>query len=133
MFNLIVSGSGWEPRRDSFGSGRGLEYTDAAIAHRFMPNKVLDKLHGTGTFHYKDGAKYIGDWREDKRDGTGIYALKRVAISMSASGRRANPMAAERRHLLIEQHLWVSIKRANATAKAFCMQQTDQYKGQGCG
>ena len=42
MFNLIVSGSGWEPRRDSFGSGRGLEYTDAAIAHRFMPNKVLD-------------------------------------------------------------------------------------------
>ena len=73
MFNLIVSGSGWEPRRNSFGSGRGLEYTDAAIAHRFMPNKVLDKLHGTGTFHYRDGAKNIGDWREDKREGTGIY------------------------------------------------------------
>ena len=31
MFNLIVSGCGWEPHRDSFGSGRVLEYTDAAI------------------------------------------------------------------------------------------------------
>jgi hypothetical protein len=34
MFNLIVSGGGWEPHRDSFGSGRVLEYTDAAIAQR---------------------------------------------------------------------------------------------------
>jgi hypothetical protein len=42
MFNLIVSGGGWEPHRDSFGSGRVLEYTDAAIAQRFMLNKVLD-------------------------------------------------------------------------------------------
>ena len=41
MFNLIVSGGGWEPHRDSFGSGRVLEYTDAAIAQRFMLNKVL--------------------------------------------------------------------------------------------
>jgi len=42
MFNLIVSGGGWEPHRDSFGSGRVLEYTDPIIAQRFMPNKVLD-------------------------------------------------------------------------------------------
>ncbi len=42
MFNLIVSGEGWKPHRDSFGSGRVLEYIDAAIAQRFMPNKVLD-------------------------------------------------------------------------------------------
>ena len=42
MFNLIVSGGGWEPHGDSFGSGRVLEYTDAAIAQRFMPNKALD-------------------------------------------------------------------------------------------
>ena len=42
MFNLIVSGGGWEPHRDSFGSGCVLEYTDAAIAQRLMPNKVLD-------------------------------------------------------------------------------------------
>jgi hypothetical protein len=34
MFNLIVSGGGWEPHRDSFGRGRVLEYTDAAIAQR---------------------------------------------------------------------------------------------------
>ncbi len=42
MFNLIVSGSGWQPHRDSFGSGRVLEYTDAAVVQRFMQNKVLD-------------------------------------------------------------------------------------------
>ena len=42
MFNLIVSGCGWEPYRDSFGSGRVLEDTDAAMAQRFMPNKILD-------------------------------------------------------------------------------------------
>lgn len=42
MFNLIVSGSGWQPHRDSFGSGRILEYTDTAVSQRFMPNKVLD-------------------------------------------------------------------------------------------
>ena len=42
MFNLIVSGSGWQPHRDSFGSGRVLEYSDTAVAQRFMPNKVLD-------------------------------------------------------------------------------------------
>jgi hypothetical protein len=38
MFNLIVSGSGWQPH----GSGRVLEYTDAAVVQRFMQNKVLD-------------------------------------------------------------------------------------------
>jgi len=43
MFNLIVSGSGWQPHRDSFGSGRVLEYSDTAVAQRFMPNKVLDR------------------------------------------------------------------------------------------
>ena len=33
---------GWEPHRDSFDGGRVREYTDAAIAQRFMPNKILD-------------------------------------------------------------------------------------------
>jgi hypothetical protein len=42
VFNLIVSGGGWKPHRDSFGSGRVLEYTDNAIAQRFMPKKILD-------------------------------------------------------------------------------------------
>jgi len=104
----------------------------ALQAGRYVGDFQNGKLHGTGTFHYKDGAKYIGDWREDKREGTGIYTQP-VAISMLASGRRANPTVAERWHLLIEQLLWVSIKRVNATAKAYCMQQTDQYKGQGYG
>ena len=35
MFNLIVSGSGWQTHRDSFGSGRVLEYTDTAVAQRW--------------------------------------------------------------------------------------------------
>lgn len=42
MFNLIVSGGGWHPHRDSFGSGRVLEHTESSVAQRFMPNKVLD-------------------------------------------------------------------------------------------
>lgn len=43
MFNLIVSGAGWQPHRDSFSSDRVLEYTDAAIVQRFMPSEVLDR------------------------------------------------------------------------------------------
>lgn len=42
MFNLIAPGSGWQPHRDSFGSGRVLEYTETAIAQHYMPNKILD-------------------------------------------------------------------------------------------
>ena len=45
----------------------------ALQAGRYVGDFQNGKLHGTGTFHYKDGAKYIGDWREDKREGTGIY------------------------------------------------------------
>ena len=43
MFNLIVSGAGWQPHRDSFSRDRVLEFTDAAIVQRFMPNEVLDR------------------------------------------------------------------------------------------
>ncbi|MEO7953740.1 MAG: hypothetical protein ABIR35_06560 [Polaromonas sp.] len=42
MFNLIVSGGGWQPHRDLFGSGRVLEYTNSDVVQRFMPNKILD-------------------------------------------------------------------------------------------
>jgi hypothetical protein len=44
MFNLIVSGNGWQPHRDSFGSGRVLECTNATAVQQFMPNKVLEAL-----------------------------------------------------------------------------------------
>lgn len=42
MFNVIVSGAGWKPHRDSFSSSRVLEYTDPSIMMRFMPDKRLD-------------------------------------------------------------------------------------------
>ena len=36
---------------------------------------MSEKKHGTGTFFWKTGHKYIGDWQEDKRTGKGIYVL----------------------------------------------------------
>ncbi len=42
MFNLIVSGMGWKPHRDTFSRGRVLEYTDDAVKERFNPGDVLD-------------------------------------------------------------------------------------------
>ena len=26
----------------------------------------LDKAHGKGTYYHSDGAKYYGDWKDDK-------------------------------------------------------------------
>lgn len=42
MFNLLMSGNGWEPNRQSFGRGRTLESTDDAIVARFMPNRTMN-------------------------------------------------------------------------------------------
>ncbi len=44
MFNLLMSGNGWEPGRQSFGRGRTLEYTDEKIVMRFMPDSTMDTL-----------------------------------------------------------------------------------------
>lgn len=42
MFNLLMSGNGWEPNRRAFGRGRTLEYTEANLVARFMPSGVID-------------------------------------------------------------------------------------------
>lgn len=42
MFSLLMSGNGWEPNRRAFGRGRTLEYTEADVLARFMPNGVMD-------------------------------------------------------------------------------------------
>lgn len=42
MFNLLVSGNGWEPDRRAFGRGRTLEYTAPEIVTRFMPDHSMD-------------------------------------------------------------------------------------------
>lgn len=42
MFNLLMSGNGWEPNRRAFGRGRTLEYTEADLVARFMPSGVMD-------------------------------------------------------------------------------------------
>ncbi len=42
MFNLIVSGGGWLPHRDSFGSGRVLEYTDTWGVSGFLCARRLN-------------------------------------------------------------------------------------------
>jgi hypothetical protein len=33
---------------------------------------VNGRINGTGTFHYADGGKYIGEWSQDKRSGSGM-------------------------------------------------------------
>ena len=42
MFNLPMSGNGWERNRRAFGRSRTLEYTEADLVARFMPNGVMD-------------------------------------------------------------------------------------------
>lgn len=42
MFNLLVSGSGWAPNRDTMMLGRALNYTRDDIKERFQPGGVLD-------------------------------------------------------------------------------------------
>jgi hypothetical protein len=42
MFNLLMSGAGWEPNRDTFSRGRVFEYTDDELVARFKPGGVLD-------------------------------------------------------------------------------------------
>ena len=32
-----------------------------------------NKLNGQGTFTYADGGKYEGEWKDGKRDGQGTY------------------------------------------------------------
>lgn len=42
MFNLIVAGAGWRPHRDTFPSGRVLEFTSEELARKFKPRGILD-------------------------------------------------------------------------------------------
>ena len=42
MFNLLMTGAGWEPSRDTFGRGRVFEYTEDEVVARFKPGGVLD-------------------------------------------------------------------------------------------
>jgi hypothetical protein len=30
-------------------------------------------MHGKGLFTFKDGRKYVGDYKEDKKDGYGVF------------------------------------------------------------
>lgn len=42
MFNLLMSGAGWEPNRDTFSRGRVFEYTDDELIARFRPGGTID-------------------------------------------------------------------------------------------
>ena len=42
MFNLLVSGAGWQPSSDSISASRVLEYTEAAMRERFAPHDRFD-------------------------------------------------------------------------------------------
>jgi MORN repeat len=30
-------------------------------------------MHGKGIFTFKDGRKYVGDYKEDKKEGYGVF------------------------------------------------------------
>ncbi len=32
-----------------------------------------DKRNGRGTYHYKDGSRYEGDWIDDQKAGHGVF------------------------------------------------------------
>lgn len=42
MFNLLMSGAGWEPNSDSFVGSRVFEFTSKELAQRFKPGDILD-------------------------------------------------------------------------------------------
>jgi hypothetical protein len=42
VFNLMMSGAGWAPNRDTFGASRVLEYTSDAMLAQFYPGGNLD-------------------------------------------------------------------------------------------
>jgi hypothetical protein len=42
VFNLLMSGAGWEPNRDTFTRSRVLEYTSQLLQQEFMRNGALD-------------------------------------------------------------------------------------------
>ena len=43
------------------------------MAIRFEGAFANDKLHGEGTYYYSNGDRYVGPWREDKRQGPEVY------------------------------------------------------------
>lgn len=42
MYNLLMSGTGWNPGQDTLGSDRVFEHTSDALVARFKPNGALD-------------------------------------------------------------------------------------------
>lgn len=48
---------------------------------RYEGQKKGKLRHGFGTFYYKEGGKYTGDWKENKMSGKGIlyYVNDQVA------------------------------------------------------
>ena len=35
-------------------------------------NKLMDSIHGKGNYHWSNGDKYEGDWKENLQNGKGI-------------------------------------------------------------
>ena len=53
------------------------------------PRDAEGRYSGAGTFHYRDGSRYEGDWKAGQRDGLGTYwfADGRRIVSMWADDR----------------------------------------------
>lgn len=80
MFNLIVSGAGWQPHADTFDGSRVFEYTSEQLIEEFKPNGFLDlnAVRGLPTLFMEEGSgdelAYVGRLTDIRRQG-GSYAL----------------------------------------------------------
>ena len=39
----------------------------------YVGDRENGKMHGEGTYYYKDGSIYIGQWKNNKMDGEGTF------------------------------------------------------------
>jgi len=69
MYNLLVSGSGWAPNRDTMMVGRMFEYTSDQLTSRFKPNGVRwtpivrqpEPLFNIKSFVSRGACGYVGE------------------------------------------------------------------------
>jgi hypothetical protein len=79
LFNLLMSGAGWNASHDTFGRSRVLEHTSTELVLRFNPGGVLD-LHAVTNMP----TIFAGETKfDDSQDAARIGKLTRVRLSGS--------------------------------------------------
>jgi len=62
-------------------------YDSGAIYHGFFANDKFEGPHKSvykqGTYRWKDGDTYVGQWKDGKMNGTGVYQINNVGVCYS--------------------------------------------------